>query len=372
MEQRQENFKAFIPNFKKVLKKCAKKKLKGKTGPPLWKLIMGPILEKQLKEAGLGIDNLPLVQRIFYGKKYMRKKKRSKMMGVIKSNVKLNDWKLGKLNETKFGKLLNEINTNLNMKDNRSNFGFIEILISAFLNIPLLPFGQLWMRTQFFNGARDFPYLMGIPLFHIVPFSIIPSYLGSIGSFNSGDNNNVINVNSLIPMISMIALSILFYDIFGLNNIIGQILLYLGIFITTLYLRIKRKKKYCNSEEKYNFKTLWEDNRAEILDSLYIATYGMGLRFISKLEIVNPFINLITEYLPILKNSIYSIIGGLGLVYAYMYSNLMIDNENCLRVPKKLEWIFNGIAILIILGFNSFISTEFYKDPISFINNILA
>ena len=54
-------------------------------------------------------------------------------------------------------------------------------------------------------------------------------------------------------MISMIVLSTLIYDILGLNNIYGQILLYIGIFITTLYLRIKRSKKYCNNEEKFNY-----------------------------------------------------------------------------------------------------------------------
>ena len=54
------------------------------------------------------------------------------------------------------------------------------------------------MRSKFFNGTRDYPYLMGIPLFHMVPFSIIPSYLGSIEAFDSGNNDNVINVNSLI------------------------------------------------------------------------------------------------------------------------------------------------------------------------------
>ena len=360
-----------FPNITGTIKKCAKKKLKGKDGPPLWKLIMGPVLEKQLQEAGMGINNLPMVQRIFYGKKYARQQNRAKMEGVKKSNVKLNDWELGKLKDTKIGNYLNEINTNLQMEDNRKDFGFIEILISAFLNIPLLPFGQLWMRSKFFNGTTDYPYLMGIPLFHIVPFSIIPSYLGSIEAFDSGNNDNVINFNSLIPMISMIALSTLIYDILGLNNIFGQILLYIGIFITTLYLRIKRSKKYCNNEEKFNFKTFWQDNKAYIADSLYIATYGMGLRFLSKLEIANPFIDFITDYLPILKNIIYSVMGGLGLVYAYMYSNLMVDNENCLRTPKKLEWIFNGIAILILLGFNSFISSGFYKDPMSSINMFL-
>ena len=58
-----------FPNITGTIEKCAKKKLKGKDGPPLWKLIMGPVLEKQLKEMGTGIDNLPIVQRIFYGKK---------------------------------------------------------------------------------------------------------------------------------------------------------------------------------------------------------------------------------------------------------------------------------------------------------------
>ena len=43
-----------FPNITGTIKKCAKKKLKGKDGPPLWKLIMGPVLEKQLQE--LGID----------------------------------------------------------------------------------------------------------------------------------------------------------------------------------------------------------------------------------------------------------------------------------------------------------------------------
>ena len=84
----------------------------------------------------------------------------------------------------------------------------------------------------------------------------------------------------------------------------------------------------------------------------------------NKSNLINPA----TVNLPILKNIIYSVMGGLGLVYAYMYSNLMVDNENCLRTPKKLELIFYGIAILLILGFNSFISTQMYKDMISYID----
>ena len=40
-----------FPNIIGKIKECKKKKLKGADGPPLWKLIMGPVLEKQLQEA---------------------------------------------------------------------------------------------------------------------------------------------------------------------------------------------------------------------------------------------------------------------------------------------------------------------------------
>jgi len=99
----------FILKYWKHLEKGELFKIKKRPKLSFKSLRKNTILEKQLEEAGMGINNLPIIQRIFYGKKYVKKQNRAKMGGVKKSNVKLNDWEIGKLKDTKIGNYLNEI-----------------------------------------------------------------------------------------------------------------------------------------------------------------------------------------------------------------------------------------------------------------------
>lgn len=235
----------------------------------------------------------------------------------------------------------------------------MELSILQIILYILIPFAPLYARVVDLNGSLDHPWTM-IPIFNILPFSIIPIMMMAFGIIKKGNGSKPYDYFMIIPVFFRFIISAIIGYLIS-NPILNMILVLLLSIISIMIPNIIRRNNNCKDIKK-DEKTFNIINEKQIIRSFIDSLFelGAGELFIVIVTFI-PFIGIafkLISMIPIIGKGISDIIWSVGFICAYIFINMYNQNNiDDLCYPEKfvtyneiIRIIFGIIFILIGSG----------------------
>ena len=249
----------------------------------------------------------------------------------------------------------------LGQRDANNGVSVVGALVSA-----VVPMGQLWGRIFWLDGSLDKLWLM-IPIFWMLPLSIIPALLMYFGYIKKGKGGKPYDVFMWIPIVAKFILALLVPLLLGLfydeDDEPSDTVLFLTTFILQLILgmipNLKRASELCQELSFNSFGKAFVDSTiANATGELFPFILGWL-----------PFIGIgmsIIGMIPIIGEQLENIIWALGFFIGYVFVNMFnADNMEKYCKPDFLgRDTFDKVGFFVMLGITIFVKVFNEISPI--------
>lgn len=236
----------------------------------------------------------------------------------------------------------------------------MELSILQIILYILIPFAPLYARIVDLNGSLDHPWTM-IPIFNILPFSIIPVMMMAFGIIKKGNGSKPYDYFMLIPVFFRFIASAIIGYLMSKYPTLKMILVLLVSIISIMIPNMIRRNNNCKDIKK-DEKTFNVINGKQIVRSFIDSLFELGAGEIFIVFITfTPFIGIafkLIGMIPIIGKGVSDIIWSFGFICAYIFINMYNQNNiDDLCYPEKfityneiIRIIFGVIFILIGSG----------------------
>jgi hypothetical protein len=217
-------------------------------------------------------------------------------------------------------------------------FTFTQQKLIAVLTTIVIPFfGQMFARISYLNGSLDKPWLL---LFGIPPLTLLPAFFMMFDLIKKGKGGKPWDKYIFIPIIVNI-ISTFVIDKYYANNMQGQIIKYIILLLSFVFIYWLRSKKICKSKSAKISKILSDSlitySLMEVMTIVlqYVPLIGVGLKVIER---VIPFGSIFLDMI--------------GIFSIYVITNMINgSNKKYCKETKKSKFIFTLIIISIVITF---------------------
>ena len=217
-------------------------------------------------------------------------------------------------------------------------FTFTKEKTTAILLTIIIPFfGQIIARFMLLNGSLDKPWLL---LFGIPPLTLIPALFMMFGLVAKGKGGKPWDYYVLIPII----INIISGFILKNYGIMGQIIKYIVLLLSFIYIYWLKSQKICKKSARYT---------KIITDSLI--TYCL----MEVIKIVLEYVPLIGIIIKVIGKTIpfgYLILDAISILCVYVITNMInsYDSKNFCKKEVKNKYIGLLILISIMMAYKNY------------------
>jgi hypothetical protein len=208
-------------------------------------------------------------------------------------------------------------------------FTFTQKKMIAVISTIVIPFfGQIIGRIMLLDGSLDKPWLL---LFGIPPLTLLPAFFMMFGLIKKGKAGKPWDKYILIPIIINIISSVIFKN----SGIKGQVIRYILLLSSFVFIYWLRSKKTCKKSARYT---------KIITDSLI--TYSL----MEIMKIVLEYVPLIGIAIKVIEKTIpfgYLILDAFSILCVYIITNMINSTDSKKFCKKEVKNKYIGILILI-------------------------
>lgn len=179
----------------------------------------------------------------------------------------------------------------------------MKLITKAILTV-LIPFSQLFIRIFSLDGSLDKPWLL-IPIFYILPFSLVPGYFMWRNKIKPGEGGKPIDWYVIIPIITSLLMKYI-TTTFGMNKILAFILKLIIPILSAIVAYYIRDSINCKKRENIPvpfMKTVFNGISVQSISGLsnfilqiilpFIPFIGSAIRVIQRLPLIGGLFNYI-------------------------------------------------------------------------------